>query len=143
MKGLYYLKLLLDQEEFICKLDLKDVCFSCFNHGFKKTDVSNGKVIDPVELTLLLTPQKLEKTNQLCIELCRVPQVLALELTKLIGLLSSTAQALIPVENTIMVSLTSSNSDPESDVLLSAANSIECQMQTRTVLVDSKFKFFK
>ena len=96
-----------------------------------------------MELTLLLTPQKLEKTNQLCIELCSVPQVFALELTKLIGLLSSTAQALIPVENTIMVSLTSSNPDPESDVLLSAANSSECQMQTRTVLVDSKFKFFK
>ena len=57
-----------------------------------------GLIIDSVELTLSLTQEKLDKINQLCLRMNKAPQVSVLELTKLIGLLNSTAQAVLPAK---------------------------------------------
>lgn len=54
---------------------------------------SLGLKINSVQLTVSLNPQKLEKIHHLCWEMYKGQMVSVLKLTKLIGLLSSTAQA--------------------------------------------------
>ena len=54
--------------------------------------------IDSLIMTLVLPQKKLTKVQKLCLEFLQKIQVLVLELTKLIGLLSSTIQAVLPAQ---------------------------------------------
>ena len=55
-----------------------------------------GMQIDTTNMCLFLTKEKLEKVTQKCWELYNHPKTNILELTRLIGLLSSTIQAVLP-----------------------------------------------
>ena len=49
-------------------------------------------------MSLSLTPEKLMKVTSQCLEMYKTEKVSILQLTKLIGLLSSTAQAVLPAQ---------------------------------------------
>ena len=49
-------------------------------------------------MALSFTPGKLMKVNSQCLEMRKTEKVSILQMTKLIGLLSSTAQAMLPVQ---------------------------------------------
>ena len=55
-----------------------------------------GLIIDSVVMTLSLTDQKLEKIMLLCSQAYENPKLSILDLTKLIGAMSSTVQAVLP-----------------------------------------------
>ena len=55
-----------------------------------------GMLVDSVKLSLSLTKEKREYIQKTCQELYNCPTMSILQLTKLIGLLSSTAQAVLP-----------------------------------------------
>ena len=56
-----------------------------------------GVVIDTEKMTLALPKKKLQHVFQQCKEIFTQPKTSVLNLTKLIGLLSSTIQAILPV----------------------------------------------
>ena len=56
-----------------------------------------GVVIDTEKMTLALPKKKLQHVSQQCKEIFTQPKTSVLNLTKLIGLLSSTIQAILPV----------------------------------------------
>ena len=72
MEGLHCLKYLLEENDFL------------------------GLKIDTHTMTLALTKEKMEKLILKCQNLLSHPQTTVLELTKLIGLMSSTVQAVLP-----------------------------------------------
>ena len=57
-----------------------------------------GLLVDPLNMSLPLTPEKLMKVTSQCLEMYKTEKVSILQLTKLIGLLSSTTQAVLPAE---------------------------------------------
>ena len=57
-----------------------------------------GLLVDSLNMSLSFTPGKLMKVNSPCLEMYKTEKVSILQLTKLIGLLSSTAQAVLPVQ---------------------------------------------
>ena len=57
-----------------------------------------GAAVDSLIMTLSLSENKASKVQKQCQELLQKTQVLILELTKLIGLLSSTIQAVLPAQ---------------------------------------------
>ena len=57
-----------------------------------------GLIIDSQNLSLSLTEQKLQKVKNCCVEMYNVTKVSILELTKLLGLLCSTVQAVLPAQ---------------------------------------------
>ena len=64
-------------------------------HSCQKIEVL-GMEIDSIKMTLSLTPQKLQKVVKTCQNLLRSHSITILELTRVIGLLSSTIQAVEP-----------------------------------------------
>ena len=57
-----------------------------------------GLLLDSLNMSLSLTPEKLMKVTSQCLEMYKTENVSILQLTKLIGLLSSTAQAVLPAQ---------------------------------------------
>ena len=57
-----------------------------------------GLIIDSQNLSLSLTEQKLQKVKNCCVEMYKATKVSILELTKLLGLLCSTVQAVLPAQ---------------------------------------------
>ena len=57
-----------------------------------------GLLVDPLNMSLSLTLEKLTKVTSQCLEMYKKEKVSILQLTELIGLLSSTAQAVLPAQ---------------------------------------------
>ena len=57
-----------------------------------------GLLVDSLNMSLSLTPEKLMKVTSQCLEMYKTEKVSILQLTKLLGFLSSTAQAVLPVQ---------------------------------------------
>ena len=54
--------------------------------------------MDSLNMTLSLTPEELMKLTSECLEMYKTEKVFILQLTKPIGLLSSTAQEVLPAQ---------------------------------------------
>ena len=74
MEGLHYLRYMLQQGDYMCKLDMKDAYFL-------------------VSISLFLTPEKMMKVASQFLKMYETEKVSILQLTKVVGLLNSTAQA--------------------------------------------------
>ena len=57
-----------------------------------------GLLVDSLNMSLSLTPEKLMKVTSQCLEMYKTENMFILQLTKLIGLLSSTVQAPLPAQ---------------------------------------------
>ena len=56
-----------------------------------------GMVIISTEMTISLPEKKLQRMELQCLDLCKVPKVSILQLTKVLAHLTSTIQAVLPV----------------------------------------------
>ena len=86
-------------------------------------------------MTLALTEEKIEKVILKCQNLLSHPQTTVLELTKFIGLMSSTVQAVLP-----KVFTTKTNTIIILTLFISGRDSIKQFVKTGTSLVGGKFK---
>ena len=86
-------------------------------------------------MTLALTEEKIEKVILKCQNLLSHPQTTVLELTKFIGLMSSTVQAVLP-----KVFTTKTNTITILTLFISGRDSIKQFVKTGTSLVGGKFK---
>ena len=57
-----------------------------------------GLLVDSLNMSLSLTPEKLMKVTSQCLEMYKTEKVSILQLTKLIGLLGSTTQEVLPAQ---------------------------------------------
>ena len=94
-----------------------------------------GLKIDTHTITLALTEEKIEKVILKCQNLLSHPQTTVLELTKFIGLMSSTVQAVLP-----KVFTTKTNTITILTLFISGRDSIKQFVKTGTSLVGGKFK---
>ena len=99
-----------------------------------------GMEIDSIKMTLSLTPEKVQKVVKTCQNLLRSHSTTLLELTRVVGLLSSTIQAVEPAKIQLrflqqqqIVCLRKKNE-------LSVSNNIKHQVKDRVNLVDRELE---
>ena len=95
-----------------------------------------GMQIDTTNMCLFLTKEKLEKVTQKCWELYNHPKTNILELTRLIGLLSSTIQAVLPAR--IQVFTASTDTNAKSEKILPVCNHGQSGGKNGTIVMDRK-----
>ena len=101
---------------------------------------SLGVTVDSLIMTMSLVEKKVPRVQKQCQELIQKTQVSILELTKLICLLSSTIQAVLPGTNKFPVATTTTNTIIKNTGIILQKSDSKQKLQGRTAVVDTKFE---
>ena len=97
-----------------------------------------GLKINSVNLEISLTEEKIQKVKTKCQNLLTEPATSILELTSVIGLLTSTIQAVLLARLQLLVTSAAANTIFKGKPFISARNSSEPPIKSRTTVVDNK-----
>ena len=99
-----------------------------------------GLLVNSLNMSLFLTPEKLMKVTSQCFEMYKTEKVFILQFTKLIGLLSFNSTNSVTCTTSASVFTTNSGRIAQSRPFISTSSKLELQCKTGTSLVDPKLK---